>query len=341
MEDYEIKQLLKRFKESDIYKMWIPDRKEKHDLNSVWIKYEEIKKMPDEKLREKFLEYYGGGEGRQTLNQVWRDRIIREVGRFREVLLYLLDEKIPLEQRFSEVVGGERHIEGFGKALASTFLMDSDIEKYCLWNSKTEMGFNVLGWGIPYESTDSWGRKYTKVLERLRQLRDEIGSGLNLDYLDVDLFLHWIAAEDEGKEAVKAIKAEPLEKAGIELKLREELIHTLVEYNFQSIFPNLELYQEDPEQTGSKFRAPPAGEIDFLAVDKNTKNFVVIELKAGEAGDGAVGQVLGYMMWVKENLAKDREVRGIILALGLTNRARYALKLLPSVEFKKLTLTVE
>jgi hypothetical protein len=74
------------------------------------------------------------------------------VVRFREMLLHLLNESIPVEERFSSVVssGGSKHIDGVGRALASAFLTSSNLHEYCLWNDKTEMGFNVLGWGSPY-----------------------------------------------------------------------------------------------------------------------------------------------------------------------------------------------
>jgi RecB family endonuclease NucS len=57
------------------------------------------------------------------------------------------------------------------------------------------------------------------------------------------------------------------------------------------------------------------GIIDLLALDKN-RDFVVIELKAGRAGDSACGQILGYMSWVRKELAGEKKVRGMIVASG-------------------------
>jgi RecB family endonuclease NucS len=39
-------------------------------------------------------------------------------------------------------------------------------------------------------------------------------------------------------------------------------------------------------------------------VDKNTGDFVVIELKVGKVGDSAIGQILRYMGYVKANILK-------------------------------------
>jgi len=251
-----------------------------------------------------------------------------------------------LEERFSNVVGsnGKYHTAGVGKALASAFLMDFNPRKYCIWNNKTEMGFSVLGWPLPYESSDDPGTKYVKMLEKLKELRDNIGKGLNFDFDQVDNFLHWIAAEEEGKNIVKNIVGETaLSETGIVLEAPEEkFVQKLVERNFESIFAplNLKLYDGDPDQLGALFNTP-AGIIDFLAVNKSTGDFVVIELKVSRVSDSTIGQILRYMGYVKKNLARDKNVKGIILAEEIDDKAKYALDMIPEVEFKKYKLNIQ
>ena len=105
---------------------------------------DKIMKMQDITLKNEFLKYFSGGEGRQVFNHIWRDRIIRDEvkskPKFREVLMYLLNEELSIEERFTNVVNnnGSKHINGIGKGLASAFLMDFDAEKYCIWNNKKE-----------------------------------------------------------------------------------------------------------------------------------------------------------------------------------------------------------
>jgi len=85
------------------------------------------------------------------------------------------------------------------------------------------------------------------------------------------------------------------------------------------------------EQSGRQF---PAGtwSIDFLCTDKSNGDFVVIELKRGRSSDSAVGQVLRYIGWVDENLAKPgQKTRGIIIAKEVDDALRYAVKGLPHV----------
>ena len=77
--------------------------------------------------------------------------------------------------------------------------------------------------------------------------------------------------------------------------------------------PGLKLYEdEDGEFTGVEF---PAGQryIDILAVGTDDA-YVVIETKVSRAYDRVVGQILRYMGWIKENLANEASVRGIIVA---------------------------
>jgi len=82
------------------------------------------------------------------------------------------------------------------------------------------------------------------------------------------------------------------------------------------------------------------GEIDILALDKED-NFVVIELKVGKAKDSVMGQLLGYMQYVRENLAKGKKVRGIIIAEDFDDRVLYAIRALPNVAIKKYAVKFE
>jgi len=203
----QIKDLLEWFVNSSVQnEKWIDIRKEGLEENHKWIQPEIIKTLSDEELEERFLSYYKSGTGnRQRLNQVNRDRIIRDKVKFRNAVTYLLDESIDIEERLNQVLKGDIHINGFGRALATAFLMDFDPGKYCLWNNKTEMGFDVLGWKA-YEKSDTDGEAYKKVLEALNKLRN-FKPELKLSLLEIDLFLHTISAEDEGIEAVINIKS--------------------------------------------------------------------------------------------------------------------------------------
>ena len=55
--------------------------------------------------------------------------------------------------------------------------------------------------------------------------------------------------------------------------------------------------------------------IDILAISKDQKEFLVIELKKGRASDIVMGQIQRYMGHIKNNLAGDKDVKGLIIAL--------------------------
>lgn len=345
LSEEQIQKLLEWFvNSSETKKKWSERRKKALEDNHKWIQPDVIKKMSDEELEIKFLEYYKSGSGyKQGLNQINRDRIIRDKKRFRKTILYLLDEGVNIKERVDQILGDKYHIEGFGRAILTAFLMDYNPNKYCIWNSKTEMGFSVTGEKV-YESKDSRGTAYLKVLEALQRLRD-LGSKFNLAFDDVDLFLHTISAEDEGREEVEAIIGGretlkpspgavgqiPREVESMEFAM-EKYLEEFIEANFNKIKfeAKLELYQ-DEENTGRQYLTP-IGNIDLLALDKEKKEFVVIELKKGRSSDVVVGQILRYMGWVKENLAKDYNVRGIIIVKEKDERLEYALKLMPNVD---------
>jgi len=112
----------------------------------------------------------------------------------------------------------------------------------------------------------------------------------------------------------------------------EAHLEEFIDKNWRHINFGIELakYEVD-DQSGRQF---PAGawSIDFLCVDRLTGDFVVIELKRGKTSDAAVGQVLRYIGWVAENLAKPGQgVRGIIISQEVDDALKYAVKGLSNI----------
>ncbi len=337
--DEQIEELLDWYvNSSETHKNWTPKRRIFLQENNKWIQPEIIKDLSDDDLRKKFLDYYNNNT-RQVLNKINRARIIQDIAKFRRVLAFILDESIDIEKRVDEILDGSYHIDGFGRAILTSFLMDFKPEKYCLWNRKTEMGFSVLGWKV-YENRDTWGKAYSKVLEALQRLRD-LKPEYNLSFGDVDLFLHTISAEEEGIRAVKDIFRgdktidDATNSNGYgRIEVFEKYLEEFIEANFCKIDfgAKLELYQEDENSSGRQFQTE-IGSIDLLAIDKQKKELVVIELKRGKSSDAVVGQILRYMGWVKENLAKDKySVRGLVIVREKDAKLEYALSQIPNIE---------
>ena len=109
----------------------------------------------------------------------------------------------------------------------------------------------------------------------------------------------------------------------------EKLLEEFLVSNWERIVEfkqkNYEIYTEDGEIAGEQFKAGD-GKIDILAREKETGNFIVIELKRNQTSDTVAGQILRYMNWVKKNLAKgNEEVKGIVIAGDIDDKLKLAL----------------
>jgi restriction system protein len=96
---------------------------------------------------------------------------------------------------------------------------------------------------------------------------------------------------------------------------------------------NYDIYETDGEIIGQQYPTD-TGRIDILAISKDKKELLVVELKKGRASDSVVGQIQRYMGYVLEELAEDNQiVKGVILALEDDIRIRRALAVAPNIEF--------
>ncbi|PZQ45330.1 MAG: DUF91 domain-containing protein [Micavibrio aeruginosavorus] len=96
---------------------------------------------------------------------------------------------------------------------------------------------------------------------------------------------------------------------------------------------NYDIYEEDGELVGKQYQTD-TGNIDILAISKNKKELLVVELKKGRASDMVVGQILRYMGYVAQELAEDTQVvKGVIIALEDDLRVRRALTMTQGIQF--------
>jgi len=91
-----------------------------------------------------------------------------------------------------------------------------------------------------------------------------------------------------------------------------------------------DLIYEDGSLISQQYRTE-IGPIDILAIDKESKNYVVIELKKNQTSDDTIGQLTRYMGWIKE-AKKDDNVHGIIIGGQPDKKLFYASKMVPNIE---------
>ena len=96
---------------------------------------------------------------------------------------------------------------------------------------------------------------------------------------------------------------------------------------------NYDIYEVDGELVGQQYLSD-TGPIDILAISKDKKELLVVELKKGRASDSVVGQIQRYMGYVLEELAEEgQSVKGAIIALDEDLRIQRALKVTQRIEF--------
>ena len=157
-------------------------------------------------------------------------------------------------------------------------------------------------------------RRYNQETDGLWEVTDE---GVQL----VDM-------TEEG-ETIEQMEIEAMDTAfTLERDLEKSLINNLTQLE-----PNLHLYNEN-NIVGQQLDTGSVGRLDLLCVDRHD-NLVVIELKAGRVDDKVCGQILRYMGWTNENLARGRKVRGIIVANEFSDSLKYAAKAMAGVALKK------
>ena len=116
--------------------------------------------------------------------------------------------------------------------------------------------------------------------------------------------------------------------------LEEHLEHFLFQnWKQTEIGKNYDIYEVEGEIVGKQFRTDDNGRIDILAISKDKKELLVIELKRGRASDNVVGQIQRYMGYVLEEIAENQTVKGMIIALEDDLKIRRALAVTNNIEF--------
>jgi len=254
-------------------------------------------------------------------------KMTADMGALRNALGVLLDESRPIEDRLDYLVPkGRALVPCLGRAVLTAILQVKFPEKYGVWNNPSEAGMRALNVWPEFDSQSSFGLRYKLVNERILAVAAEMG--IDLWTLDT---LWWQAQaknalpgeEDENTE-LPVVDEEGDYRFGLERHL-----HDFLRDNWAATQLNREwtILEQDGDQVGYEYPAGTIGSIDLLARHKTEPRWLVIELKRNQSSDATVGQILRYMGWAEEHLAKDGEkVEGMIIAHGKDEKIRYALK---------------
>ena len=190
------------------------------------------------------------------------------------------------------------------------------------------------------EDSDPFSKRYVSLNAACHQLSSEIGQPLYLIDSMFSLIVHGV----ESPLTTQPATAEQTAKQDGDLPGAAEdnaLSFSLEKYLQEFIVSNwgrtplakkFDIYVED-EEKAVEFNTG-VGEIDILARDRSTGDWVVIELKKGRSDDTVVGQILRYMGWIRKHKAGSGEkVTGIIITGDTSDRIRYALYASEGIDF--------
>lgn len=172
--------------------------------------------------------------------------------------------------------------------------------------------------------------------EALRNSTGSIGAVSNITdhHKEIEAFLA------EGKDTVTVVASDPVVEDPVAFAMEKHLEAFLVaNWNQTELSRDFAIYEEEGEPVGQQY-ATDAGPIDILALSKDRKRLLVVELKRGRASDVVVGQILRYMGYIQEQIAEpEQKVEGVIIALEDDQKLRWALAAVPSISFYRYQIS--
>jgi len=188
------------------------------------------------------------------------------------------------------------------------------------------------GQTLPHRRTVNW---YPKTIERADMtdsLKNSTGSiGTVSDITNYATELEQLIG---GKKQPTIISTDETVEDPSVFALEKHLEDFLIaNWKQTELGKNYDIYEEDGQQLGKQYPTD-TGFMDILAISKDKKELLVVELKKGRASDNVVGQIQRYMGFALEELAENGQtVKGVIIALEDDNRIRRALAVAPNIEF--------
>jgi restriction system protein len=201
--------------------------------------------------------------------------------------------------------------------------------------------YYVAGQILPHRRRVNWFEKLierSSMSEALRNSTGSIGTVSNISSYHEEI--ESLLGKAPAPSGPVIVSTNPDIEDPVAFAMEKHLEAFLVaNWNQTLLSKDFSIYEEDGEPVGQQY-ATDAGPIDVLAISKNKKRLLVVELKRGRATDVVVGQVLRYMGFIKEQVAEaDQTVEGAIIALDDDQKMRWALLSVPSISFYRYQIS--
>lgn len=185
---------------------------------------------------------------------------------------------------------------------------------------------------LPHRRTVRW---YPKTIERAVMSQAlKYSTGAIGTVSDITQYAEEIEKLIVGDRPATIISTDETVEDPSEFALEKHLEDFLVQnWKQTELGKNYDIYEEDGELVGQQYPSD-TGPLDILAISKDKKELLVVELKKGRVSDNVVGQIQRYMGYAQEELAeKGQIVKGVIIASEDDIRIRRALAVTKNIDF--------
>jgi restriction system protein len=191
---------------------------------------------------------------------------------------------------------------------------------------------------IPHRRKVNWYRNRIKSADFTVELKNSIGSigtvtNLGKYASELDAL---IEGNPNSSIYTNDVNVEDASIFALEKHLEDFLIANWASTELSKTY---DIYEAEGELIGQQFPTD-TGPIDILAISKDKRELLVIELKKGRVSDVVVGQTQRYMGYVQGELAEpSQRVKGLIIGLNEDLRLKRALAVTQNIEFYRYQVT--
>lgn len=193
--------------------------------------------------------------------------------------------------------------------------------------------FYAQGQDLPHRRKVDWFPNKVSKSELSEGLRSSFSAGTVQIWRDFDEELIALASKSQGMEITSSEEDVESPYAFVMEKYLENFI--VSNWSLTPIGRDYDIYEEDGILVGQQYMSD-TGPMDILAISKDRKTLLVIELKRGKASDKVVGQIQRYMGFVQEELLESGQVvKGLIIGQDEDRSIRRALAVAPNIDFMR------
>lgn len=270
------------------------------------------------------VDWFDGIDLTKRLPENWRDFN-------KEFIPIYLDEHPGKSKVTAGLACGMTWTVAKGIAIGDMVLMPDGLGEYHVGEVTSDYTYQP-GQVLPHRRQVNW---YPAKIERSAMSQElKNSSGSIGTVCDITKYAHELENLIGGYKPPTLISTdETVEDASI-FALESHLEEFLVQnWKNTALGASYDIFSEDGQLVGQQYPTD-TGPLDILAISKDKKELLVVELKKGRTSDAVVGQIQRYMGFVKDELAeKNQSVRGIIIALEDDLRIQRALSVAVNIEF--------